>query len=152
MTKPIKVTLIVLGSLVLLLFILVLIGSIIESDSKIDTESVLNWDTVSYERKKQWLEEYVQSSDNSTIDLAIMAQEGIKNKFRYPREVEFDFGSHPSLSNAVIGDADSAWVFINGTGTAKNEYGVRQSFKYLVKFTIKPAHKTLDNVSVTLPE
>ncbi len=116
-----------------------------------ETERVKTWKEMNYDEKKAWIEDYIKHDDYRYDLISIMDKE-IKRHFEYPLEVEYDFGGRPSFTNAIIGDADSAWVFVMGAGTGKNAFGMKRSFKYNCKLTINDSRRSLDKVSVTIDE
>ncbi len=110
------------------------------------------WKEMNYDERKVWLEEYVQHPDDGGYQLISLMDKSIKKEFQFPEEVEYSFAGKPSFGNAIIGDADSSWVFVIGAGIGKNAFGVKKAFKYTCKLTINDSLRRLDKVSVTIDE
>lgn len=144
-TEPSKKTQLIAG-----LFSLAVTLFIVYKCTSTDNNLTLSkpWNEMSYQEKQTWIEAYLKSPDDAGYQLIAMMNEGIKQKFTYPKEVEFDFGSAPTFQNAKVGDADSAWVFVAGSGTAKNVFGVKTGFRYLCRLTINPSTRRLNEINI----
>ena len=147
--KTVKIIGISLG----VLFVFGIIGNLINPQplpAPVVEKKELPWDSLEYEVKKAWIEDFLDSPDDAANQLLYMTDQSIRKHFTYPREVEYDWGSYPSFREYIIGDADSAWVFVRGSGTAKNAYGMRSEFSYMARMTIRPGVRRLDDLQVSL--
>lgn len=129
---------------IVLVIIFVLIGIFIldPESEKIENEQTIEkvepkkWDEMTYNEREKWIDSYINKPDDLGYQLVAMTNKAIKNKFKYPEEVDFDNWGGAILSNGTIVEADSGWVFCVVKGTAKNAFGVKSRFTAQVKWKI----------------
>jgi hypothetical protein len=134
------------GCLVIaLLFVtfIVTVSILMSNDKTVPTK---DWQQMTYEERQKWIEAYLKDPDDAGYQLVAMMDEGIKNKFSFPKEVDFE--DRPTFLKAYVVEADSGWVFVNGKGNAKNAYGVKVGFSYQCKLTITKTKRELTEIRV----
>lgn len=105
----------------------------------------IDFNTATYEEKQAWLEQYLKA-DHTTINMQL--DKAIKEKFNYPKTVDFNFGESPFMSNGRIVDADTGTVFIEGNGTSENAFKQESDFSYSVRLKINDKETIIDNISI----
>jgi hypothetical protein len=90
----------------------------------------VDWDSTSIEQKENYLKAVLTSPPNDLMMMQESVKQEIKSKFNYPEEVEFI--EKPSFNEygMSIDDVQKGKFYANGTGTAKNTFGVKISFKW----------------------
>lgn len=137
---------------------LALIGSLIPEDKRVTADPQSNvparvtqsqFDAMTYEQKEAWIANAIKGTGSNITDAQIKMAQAVKSQFNYPEEVKFEFGEYPLLRNGDIVEADMGFVFLRGTGTAKNAFGVKSRFVYQIRTIVKPDTFRIDNVSVS---
>jgi len=105
-------------------------------DSLMVADPQYKWDHMNNEKKKEWIKKQMESE--AALNLNTDIQDNIAKRFNYPMTVEYKLGNRPCFVNAVIANPESGFVVINGTGSAKNAFGVPSAFTYHVGMYITP--------------
>ena len=109
-----------------------------------------NWDTLNYEAKQQWIQNILTNTNDVNFEIKMMHL--VKNKFKYPEEVDFNLGETPLLRNGDITYVPDGVVFFHGGGTCKNAFGVKSKFTYSIRTFFRPDSTIIDDVSVNIPQ
>lgn len=110
-----------------------------EANPKIETvEKLVNWDEMNSNEKQEWMEAYFKSPDDKGYALVTQMQNAVKKQFNNPSSVSFSMSTPLILDRAYVVDEQQGFAFVNGSGTAKNGFGVKQDFKYRVKIKVTP--------------
>lgn len=135
--------------------ILAIVAVVLMVRSKINSEDKAaqtegykkDWPTLSYEKKAEWIKHRLADiGEQGEANGQLAAR--IKKQFNFPEEVSFATGSYPNFAKGDIVDADTGMVFLRGSGTAKNAFGVKSGFGYSVKTILRPDTFYLAEVNV----
>lgn len=133
---------------VLAIIVLAIIGNFLPQKEDVkNVATEIPWEQKNMEQKQKWLEAYFKNPDDAGYQLIALMDEEIKKQFNFPKEVEYK--ERPTFVRALVSQADSGWVFVKGSGTGKNAFGVKEGFKYKCRLTITPVKKVLEDVTVT---
>ncbi|WP_346236140.1 hypothetical protein ABDK00_016965 [Niabella insulamsoli] len=102
-----------------------------------------------YEQKQHWIKEAIKggASNLDLHDAEAKIARMIKQQFSYPEEVNLE--NYPLFMYGDVVEADMGYVFLRGSGTAKNAFGVKSRFAYSVRTVVKPDTLKIDDVSVS---
>jgi len=125
MDKGTKRAAIIAGSIVGAIFIIGLIGSIVDPiEESSGSKKGNGWNDMTTSEHREWIQDFV--SDPSAEDqflLQYVIQEMVTDHFKYRKTVEFT-DEYSWLSRAQIIDPDSGICTVVGEVTAENGFGV----------------------------
>lgn len=146
--KTNKIILIVFACIAIpLLFAIVLTPS--DTVDVVEQPEQIAWNDATYEQKSQWINSYLKSPDDEGYALIDRIDTKLKSQFNNPNSVDYDFNDRPTFVKAMVTDADRGLVVINGSGTAKNEFGTELPFSYNVQLEIVPDQKKIIDIKVS---
>ncbi|WP_346237749.1 hypothetical protein ABDK00_001565 [Niabella insulamsoli] len=110
-----------------------------------ETENVA-WEKMSYEQKEAWIQYRIENNDGG-ISITNL-KDAIAKHLNYPNDVNYSLDETPTLQRGRIVDAETGTVFIEGSGTGKNAFGVKEAFKYAINLKVTKDSMYIADVSV----
>ena len=97
--------------------------------------------------KAAWISNYQNSFETNVTMFQVSIQEGIKNKFNFPEEVEIE-DEYQILANSRIKNADTGECFNNGYCLAKNAFGVKSKYYWEVNYTLTDSLQRINEINI----
>ena len=144
-----KVILIIFACLAIPLLIAIIFSPSDESEPQTVEVNKIEWQDATWEQKEQWLKAYLNRPDDEGYALIDEIDTQLRSKFNLPNSVDYNFNNRPTFVKAVIPDADSGLVVINGSGTAENGFGTEIPFTYNVQLEINPGVKRIKEINIS---